>query len=501
MDSINSNFTNLKQKYDIKRIPYVEHIWGHRFRLEQTPMLLLFELLCVIENQYQAKKQNLIDDIFSPLNDKLYFKHRRNFKLRVLLYQNEILENIYRSKVSDSEKWDRQFEFLTNRNEDNFVFTNKDIEHIRSNYKTFDSFYYSLKILRSLTFDALAKKRWTSKFIYPISSEYIWCDVNYQDCSEDRRFFARGGEIVYLMLCRSSEENRQELENLFTDWMETSGDSYSNLANSLVIPEERIPLAEEKRRNLAHLPQYSMPCFDVFSEDVIKTLNLKLEHLDKVKILSDMIGYHIGNYIYCVGEQYSNSEFDANLKLPTYIAEVLTKNTNSIRKSSIQSISAQRNKIKRTLLNKIPKIYNWYDEAEESKERDEILKISTDEAIDYLNQNVVGYPHVCFRHIGFVSKKNTRSFRYVISEDFLHSLVITMLGDEKRMEFRKFMKSLSERYNIFIDQAPHQDSEILQSDLNRNAKNLSVLLYQMGMLRHLSDACSYVVNPYLEDTL
>ncbi len=69
------------------------------------------------------------------------------------------------------------------------------------------------------------------------------------------------------------------------------------------------------------------------------------------------------------------------------------------------------------------------------------------------------------------------------------------------MEFRKFIKSLSERYNIFIDQPPHQDSEILQSDLNRNAKNLSVLLYQMGMLRHLSDACSYVVNPYLEDTL
>ena len=63
------------------------------------------------------------------------------------------------------------------------------------------------------------------------------------------------------------------------------------------------------------------------------------------------------------------------------------------------------------------------------------------------------------------------------------------------------MKALRERYNIFVDQSPFQDSEILQSDLNRNAKNLSVLLYQMGMLRHLSDACSYVVNPYLEDTL
>jgi hypothetical protein len=37
--------------------------------------------------------------------------------------------------------------------------------------------------------------------------------------------------------------------------------------------------------------------------------------------------------------------------------------------------------------------------------------------------------------------------------------------------------------------------------LNRNSKNLAILLYQMGMLRHLSDACSYVVNPYFEDAL
>jgi len=118
-----------------------------------------------------------------------------------------------------------------------------------------------------------------------------------------------------------------------------------------------------------------------------------------------------------------------------------------------------------------------------------------------LADHILGYPHVCFREIGFVSRKNTRSFRYVIAEDFLHSLVISLLGNEKRVEFRKFIQSLRDRYSIYIDQAPDQSYDILQSDLNRNAKNLSVLLYQMGMLRHLSDACSYVVNPYLEDAL
>lgn len=501
MDDRNPDIADIQKQYGLKNIPYVEHVWGHRFRPEQTPMLLLFELLCVIENQYQAKRQGLIQNIFSPENDTLYFRHRRNFKLRILLYQNEILETIYRSKATDSEKWQRQSDFLQNLDGDNFCFKDADVEHIRKNHKSFDSFYNVLKILGSMTFDPLSNKRWTSKFIFPISREYIWCDFNNVDGSEDRRFFSRGGEIVYLMLCRSSEESRLDLEKLFSEWLESDDDSYSNLAKSLAIQEDRYPLDFNKQRKLGYLPHRSMQCFETLAEDVIKTLNLDLERLDKIKILSDMIGFHIGNYIYSVGEEDSGAVNGVENRLPTYIAEVLTKTTNSIRKASIQSISTQRNRLKRTLLNNIPPLFEWYDNTEDPAERDNVLRESSEDAKDYLNKNIVGYPHVCFRHIGFVSRKNTRSYRYVITEDFLHSLVITLLGPEKRLEFRKFMKALTERYNIFIDQPPGQDSEILQSDLNRNAKNLSILLYQMGMLRHLSDACSYVVNPYLEDTL
>lgn len=496
-----SSVINVKEKYGLKNIPYVEHIWGHRFRPEQTPMLLLFELLCVIENQYQAKRKGFINNIFSPENNTLYFRHKRSFKLRILLYQNEILETIHRSSASDSEKWDRQAEFLRSLDGDNFRFDDGDIEHIRMNFKSFDSFYNSLKILSSLTFDSLSNKRWTSKFIFPISHEYIWCDFNNVDGSEDRRFFSRGGEIVYLMLCRSSENCRHQLEDLFSGWLESDEDSYSNLARALAIQEERYPLEGSKRRNLGHLPHRSMQCFETLAEDIIKTLELDLERLDKIKLLSDMIGFHIGNYIYSVGEQDLLSQVDIENKPPTYMAEVLTKTTNSIRKASIQSVSTQRNRLKRVLSNSVPRIFNYYDEFEDKTEKNNILLESEQEAAEYLNKNIVGYPHVCFRHIGFVSRKNARSFRYVITEDFLHSLVITILGTEKRLEFRKFMKALTQRYNIFVDQAPNQDSEILQSDLNRNAKNLSVLLYQMGMLRHLSDACSYVVNPYKEDTL
>ncbi|MEY8215382.1 MAG: hypothetical protein RPR97_12995, partial [Colwellia sp.] len=60
---------------------------------------------------------------------------------------------------------------------------------------------------------------------------------------------------------------------------------------------------------------------------------------------------------------------------------------------------------------------------------------------------------------------------------------------------------LRTQYSIYVDTSPENERELIQRDLNRNSKNLASLLYQMGMLRHLSDACSYVINPYREDSV
>jgi len=492
---------DVKQSYSLQHFPFIEHIWGHRFRTDQTPMILLFELMCVIENQYQAKKNDKIKNIFSPDNKELFLNHRRNFKLRILLYQNDLLETLFHSTITDEEKWEKQFNYLRDLGKENFDFTDDDIDHIKRNFTSFSNFYNVIKILSSITFDPLSKKRWTSKFLFPISREYIWCDYDNIKGSEDRRFFCRGGELLYLMMCRSSSELRIELERLFVEWIDDDDDdSFSRLANSLVRIEERHPI--DKPKKLGYLPYSDMKCFEVLSEDIIRTLKLPLEKLDKVKILSDMIGFHTGNYILTIGEMYSGSSENTFERSPHYVAEVLTKSTNSIRKTSIQSISTQRNKLKRTLSNRIPDLFELYcDEVEDNAERDRIFDEESGDAQKYLTDHIIGYPHVCFRAIGFVSRKNTRSYRYVITEDFLHSLVISLLGTEKRMELKKFSKAIQQRYSIFIDHVPNDNYDILQSDLNRNAKNLAVLLYQMGMLRHLSDACSYVVNPYLEDVL
>ncbi len=504
MDSLHKYSTELIKQYGVKHIPIIENIWGHRFRTDQTPAILFFELLCIIESQLQAKKSGLIESIFSPDNKKLYFKHRQFFKLRILIYQNEILETIMNSDMTEDECWNRQFEYLKSIEGDLYQFKDDDIEHIRKNFTSFESYYNAIKILSSLTFDPLSKKRWTSKFIYPISSDYIWCDFDNKKSTEDRRFFCRGGELAYLMLCRSGNDVCEQLEEYFESWLEKQDSSFATIANLLVRDEERIQLREESRKDLGYLPYENLSIFNDFGNDLSKILSLELERLDKVKVMIDLIGYHIGNFVLSIGETYHNCKTPTELKKPYYLVEVLSKITNSIRKTSIQSISTQRNKLKRTLSNRCHEIIELYEQEIDSEDETEKKNKANEQIVNaevYLSSHISNYPNVCFREIGFLSKKNTRSYRYVLTEDFLHSLVVTILGNDKRLEFNNFIKQLKSRYSIFVDASPNSHSELIQRDLNRNAKNLASLLYQMGMLRHLSDACSYVINPYREDSV
>jgi hypothetical protein len=306
------------------------------------------------------------------------------------------------------------------------------------------------------------------------------------------------------MLCRSEESVRNKLEAHFESWLEKQDSSFSKLANLLVRNEERIQLREESRKNLGYLPYDELTIFTDFSNDLSDVLSLDLERLDKIKVMIDLVGYHCGNYVLSIGETYHNCSQPKSLKRPYYLVEVVSKATNSIRKASIQSISAQRNKLKRALFTRAADIVELYAhmlESEESEEREKNRKNQLQNAEQYLSKNISNYPNTCFKEIGFLSKKSTRSYRYVLTEDFLHSLVVTILGNNKRLEFNQFVLELKNRFSIYVDLTPDNLDDIIQRDLNKNSKQLASLLYQMGMLRHLSDACSYVINPYREDSI
>lgn len=481
------------KNYSLKHAPYNEHVWGHRVRTDQTPMHILLELFCVLDSQFLAKEiQNNSSyfRVFSKNNNYLTVNYRKSIRLRALLFQNDVLEMLFNSDLSEDEKWSQQIKYLKELDLAEYNFDEHSIAHIRNNYSKFSNFYNAVDTLRAITFEPFSKKRWTSKFLYPLSRNLIWVDLREKDFSFDRRFFARSGELAYLMLCRARADLRVKLEDAFEHWFKDDiHEPFSKIASNLVGDEAALHNPQKAQQRLGYLPYKSFDVFDRYAEDLVRVLsNDEIDTLDKIKVMSDLTGYYLGRYIYSVAYKPTNNN-------PAFIAEVLTKQSNSIRKASVESISIQRNQLKHHLDQKISELEVYYEDADFKKNEEK------EHAVKYFKDHISGFPNMCFNQIGFISRKNTRSYRYVITESFLQTLVITILSDLERMELGEFIKTLEGKYSIFISNSPTTTSNILQSDLNNNHRRFAHLLYQMGMLRHLSDACSYVINPYLESVI
>jgi hypothetical protein len=54
-----------------------------------------------------------------------------------------------------------------------------------------------------------SNKRWTSKFVFPYGRDCLYEDLDNSASTNDRRFFGRTGEMLYLMLSRA--ERKDEL--------------------------------------------------------------------------------------------------------------------------------------------------------------------------------------------------------------------------------------------------------------------------------------------------
>jgi hypothetical protein len=74
--------------------------------------------------------------------------------------------------------------------------------------RLFQDFARIVTLLRTTAIEGDSNKRWTSKFAFPYGPAALFPDLGRRKrerrrSSMDRRFFARTGELAYVMLCRS----------------------------------------------------------------------------------------------------------------------------------------------------------------------------------------------------------------------------------------------------------------------------------------------------------
>ena len=103
------------------------------------------------------------------------------------------------------------------------------------------------------------------------------------------------------------------------------------------------------------------------------------------------------------------------------------------------------------------------------------------------------------RAVGLSSRRLSRRTRYAPNDKLLKTLVISVVDD--RMQFDEFLSEIRNRYGLVIGDAEGarlvKEKLVDQEALSDNRANLETRLVGLGLVRRLSDSCSFVENPFI----
>lgn len=490
-----------------------EAIWGHRLHDEQTPWLTLLEFLGVLYAEHRAGRS-----LTEAQQNELSYLPQTQLRLRNLLFNNPHMVTVLASGQSDDAMW---ASWLARMQENAGGLDNADFSYLKERFETFKDFASIVAFLQSSAIEGGSNKRWSSKFVFPFGANALYEDVNVNPkggVETDRRFFARTGEILYLMLCRSSRS--ADLRGRLRDRLLEAPAPYDGLARAL---QNEPQLARQERAG-AYLPCSSHRAYDRLAEDWIAILDLQIPSYDAIPHLVTMTGLNLVLY------QLERSAEVLGRKEPiTLVCEIISPKRSVVRELSANSFQDNNALPKQAVERFIRRIaetpawdaavrsgepginaaeilygeFNWPDPDSEdvddgSGSPEKLLDELVRKALYRHKQHVGKFQGVWGRLIGLSSRRSSRRMRYAPTDRLLKTLVICCV--EERLEFKDFLDMLRERYGIVI--GDHQAKTFInsgmadQEDFSDNATRLEARLASLGLLKRLSDSCAYVENPF-----
>lgn len=491
-----------------------EQIWGHRILDEQKPWLIFLEFLGIAESTHS--KGELLDEKgkFYPLN----FSPHRRMMLRNILYNNQIMPYICDKYQDNGRAW-REWESWMKEKARGVV--ERDFGYLSKRFENFEQFAKLIAMLQSATVESESNRRWSSRFLFPFGEECLYEDVRVSNSgSPSREYinFGRTGELLYLMLCRSTsaESLRPYLEGVVTS---------QNPWNALVAQLQLGGDDPTALKGWSFLPYKQHDSFDLLGEDILHVFELNLPRFDSYPHIALLLALHVMLYQLTVSHQLNGD------RCPHMVCEIVAPRKTQVRELSISSFQTNSQLSRRA-------IDSFIDSIEQSEEWSR-AKVATDafpQCKAILNREIAwprddggyngtddpdaimkslrqravakhiqhaGNVHRSYgRAVGLVSKRGTNKMRYAPNDALLKALILANVRD--RMEYKEFLDLLYSRYGIVIGE--REAKSVLDDDsydpkaFQSNAGRLEQRMSSLGMVKRLSDACAYVLNPYAEMT-
>jgi hypothetical protein len=501
----------MRQTIDKVDFAVDEHIWGHRLYDEQLPHLTVLEFLGVLGS-------NLDRPLKAGPDDKVKYQPQHQIRLRGLLFNNPYVEAVRDKDISDDDKWKVWKELFA---QDSTKMGDEDMDYLRKVFTKFEDFAKAIELLRSSAFEARSNKRWSSKFVFPFGPDALFEDLRVDSggVANDRRFFARTGELLYLMLSRATRG--PELGQKLVDRLFNTSVPMNRLVRALQGPVQPAP----NPRDVGYLPYAKHPRFDVMCDDWLAILSRDMPIYDALDHLITSAGLNLLLYFLDCAKSTSG-----DVEPVEFVCEIVSKERTKVRALSGDSYQTNQALSQRAIKASVESIkltdewakalksdypdaecaklmrerFQWPsadgddDDEGGGKSGFELVKRLADRAEARHDQHVGKIHSAWAKSIGLSSRRLARRTRYAPNDRLLKTLVVTLVKD--RMQFDEFLHVAKQRYGLVIGDAEGarlvRDKKVDQEALSENQSNLESRLVGLGLVRKLSDSCSFVENPF-----
>jgi hypothetical protein len=479
---------------------------------------VFLEFLTVAEARHREGR------LFEPETQyPLTFRPQQRLYLRNILFNSDDVMRVAEEQPDSRMAWDTWLTRMADRAQ---AVQLRDFSYLRQRFHSFEEFARVIRLLRGAVVERERNKRWSSRFVFPFGVHALYEDLNVNTktdkASREYINFGRTGELLYLMLCRSA--GREALRPVVAAMVDSSS-RWDRLVR-LLQPED---VGDQPTRGKSFLPYASHSVFDALAEDWLAISRLRLPGFDAYPHYVTLGGLHLLRYHALVAAVWGQLDMPDVAPPPSsqclnMICEIVAPKKTLVRELGLASYARNDALSSRAIEQLVERIRRsdgwqraasgpgaflhcrdyltqlvwWGEDYDGPNDPDALLTAFRIKALKGHRDHVGQFHRMMGREIGLVSRRGTTRFRYAPTDQLMRTLLFTNV--ERRMELGEFLARLFERYGMVIGDReaeqvlPPEDFD--KKAFQANARRLEQRLASLGLLRRLSDACAYVVNPY-----
>ena len=393
--------------------------------------------------------------------------------------------------------------------------------YLEERFGKFDDFAEVVSLVRRTAVEPESNRRWTSRFVFPFGRDAIFSDAKLSGKGvpeRDYNNFGRTGEMLYLMLSRSSRA-ADCAERLLPFFDPKQGKN--KIVALLSAPGDDD--GDQLQLGQTYLPYRAHPAFDRLADDWSRVFDLDLPAQDAFGYLAPLGTLHVLLY------QLETAAAVLGKDRPPIVCEMISPRRELVRQRSIASfydndalsaraVEAEADRFFASpgwsalagpsMMSEDERVeagadllaarYKFSGQAGASSSLSKLRRAFSD-ALERKHSENWGDVHSSYgRHIGLVSRRATNRYRYAPTDELLRTLVVARVG--RRVEFGRFLEDLHAQYRLVF--GPVEAQQAVAADafdasiFERNKERLELRLGSMGLLKRLSDGCAYVTNPF-----